>query len=336
MPTITLPRLEFTRVLRRAWLAFAAALLAVTATTPARAAFPDKPIRVVIGFPAGGPLDQHARLLTDRLQAVLGQPIIIDYKSGAGGTVGAQDVMKAPPDGYTLMLANTGVMVINPALYSKLPYSTLKDFTPIARTAMQPLALLVNPKLPVNTLKEFIDYSRARPGQINYGSAGNGGISHLVPEMFKNATGLFMVHIPYRGSAPAFTDLMGGQVQFMGESIPQAANYHRQGKVRALAVTSKERNPALPDVPTVIESGIKGFEVVGFYGFLAPAGLPKDVTARLSDAFKQVMANPDIRNRMVTQGADPAFMGSDEFAQFLASETPRWAQAVKASGAKLD
>jgi tripartite-type tricarboxylate transporter receptor subunit TctC len=300
------------------------------------AAYPDKPIRVVIGFPAGGPLDQHARLLTDRLQAVLGQPIIIDYKSGAGGTVGAQDVMKAPADGYTLMLANTGVMVINPALYSKLPYSTLKDFTPIARTAMQPLALLVNPKVPANTLKEFIAYAKSKPGQINYGSAGNGGISHLVPEMFKSATGLFMVHIPYRGSAPAFTDVMGGQVQFMAESIPQAANYHKQGKVRALAVTSKERNPALPDIPTVIESGIKGFEVVGFYGFLAPTGLPKDITAKLSDAFKQVMTSAEIRNRMITQGADPAFLGSEEFAQFLASETPRWAEAVKASGAKLD
>lgn len=300
------------------------------------AAYPDKPIRVVIGFPAGGPLDQHARLLTDRLQAVLGQPIIIDYKSGAGGTVGAQDVMKAPADGYTLMLANTGVMVINPALYTRLPYNTLKDFTPIARTAMQPLALLVNPKVPANTLKEFIAYAKSKPGQINYGSAGNGGISHLVPEMFKSATGLFMVHIPYRGSAPAFTDVMGGQVQFMAESIPQAANYHKQGKVRALAVTSKERNPALPDIPTVIESGIKGFEVVGFYGFLAPAGLPKDITAKLSDAFKQVMTSPDIRNRMVTQGADPAFLGSDEFAQFLVNETPRWALAVKASGAKLD
>ncbi|OYZ75718.1 MAG: LacI family transcriptional regulator [Polaromonas sp. 39-63-203] len=316
--------------------AWAGCLLLAAVAQSAHAAFPDKPVRVVIGFPAGGPLDQHARLLTERLQAVLGQPIIIDYKSGAGGTVGAQEVIKAPADGYTLMLANTGVMVINPALYTRLPYSTLRDFTPIARTAMQPLALLVNPKVPVNSLKEFIDYSRARPGQVNYGSAGNGGISHLVPEMFKNATGLFMVHIPYRGSAPAFTDLMAGQVQFMGESIPQAAAYHKQGKVRALAVTSKERNPALPDVPTVIESGIMGFEVVGFYGFLAPAGLPKDVTAKLSEAFRQVMASPDIRSRMVAQGADPAFMGSEEFAQFLATETPRWAQAVKASGAKLD
>jgi tripartite-type tricarboxylate transporter receptor subunit TctC len=262
--------------------------------------------------------------------------VLIDYKSGAGGTVGAQEVMKAPADGYTIMLANTGVMVINPALYGKLPYATLRDFVPLARTAMQPLALLVNPKVPAKTLPEFISYVRSRPGQINYGSAGNGGISHLAPEMFKTATGLFMVHIPYRGSAPAFTDLMGGQVEFMAESIPQAAAYHKQGKVRALAVTSRERNPALPDIPTAIESGIKNFEVVGFYGFLAPAATPKDVVAKLSDAFKQVLAMPDIRNRMITQGADPAYLGSDDFAKFLAAEMPRWAEAVTKSGAKLD
>lgn len=317
---------QFTTLLATLMLAFG-----VTAQT-----FPSKPVRIVVGFPAGGPLDQHARLLSDKLQAILGQPVLIDYKAGAGGTVGAQEVMKAAPDGHTLMLANTGVMVINPALYSRLPYATLKDFTPVARTAMQPLALLVNPKLPVSSLQEFITYTRARPGQINYGSAGNGGISHLVPEMFKNATGLFMVHIPYRGSAPAFTDLMAGQVQFMAESIPQAANYHKQGKVRALAVTSRSRNPALPDIPTVMETGIKDFEVVGFYGFLAPAGTPKEVVAKLSEAFRQVLALPEIRNRMITQGADPAFLGADDFAKFLASEMPRWASAVLKSGAKLD
>jgi tripartite-type tricarboxylate transporter receptor subunit TctC len=315
---------------------FAFAATALAGCTLATAAFPEKPVRIVVGFPAGGPLDQHARLLSDKLQAALGQPVLIDYKSGAGGTVGAQEVMKAPADGYTLMLANTGVMVINPALYSKLPYATLKDFTPVARTAMQPLALLVNPKLPVNSLKDFVDYTRVRPGQVNYGSAGNGGISHLAPEMFKTETGLFMVHIPYRGSAPAFTDLMAGQVQFMAESIPQAANYHKQGKVKALAVTSRERNPALPDVPTVIEAGIKGFEVVGFYGFLAPAGTPKEVVTKLSDAFKQVLGNPEVRNRMITQGADPAFLGADDFAKFLATEMPRWADAVRKSGARLD
>ena len=314
----------------------AAAALACLSLAASAQGFPTKPIRVVIGFPAGGPLDQHARLLADKLQSVLGQPVVVDYKAGAGGTVGAQEVMKAPADGHTLMLANTGVMVINPALYSRLPYSTLKDFTPIARTAMQPLALLVNTGVPAKNLQEFMAYAKARPGQVNFGSAGNGGISHLVPEMFKSATGLYMVHIPYRGSAPAFTDLMGGQVQFMAESIPQAAAYHKQGKVRALAVTSRERNPALPDVPTVIESGIKGFEVVGFYGFLAPAGTPKDVVAKLSEAFGQVMQSPEVKNRMVSQGADPAYLGAEDFAKFLASEMPRWADAVKKSGAKLD
>ncbi len=306
------------------------------AASCAWAAYPDRPVHLIIGFPAGGPLDQHARLLSDKLQAALGQPVIIDYRPGAGGSVGAEAVAKSAADGYTILLANTGVLVINGALYTRLPYNTLRDFTPLARTAMQPLALLVNNDVPARTLREFIDYTRRNPGKINYGSAGNGGISHLVPEMFKSATGLFMVHIPYRGSAPAFTDLMGAQVQFMAESIPQAASYHKQGKVRALAVTSKERNPALPEVPTAIESGLSGFEVVGFYGFLAPAGTPKDVVARLSEAFRQVLANPEVRNRMVTQGADPAFMGSDEFGRFLAAETPRWAAAVKASGAKLD
>lgn len=319
--------------------AIAKSLIAITliaACAQSMAAYPEKPIKIIMGFPAGGPLDQHARLLVDKLQAILGQPVLVDYKPGAGGSVGAESVAKSPADGYTLMLANTGVMVINGSLYSKLPYNTLRDFVPIARTAQQPLALLINPAVPAKTLKEFMDYTRKNPGKINYGSAGNGGISHIVPEMFKTATGLFMVHIPYRGSAPAFTDLMAGQVHFMAESIPQAANYHKQGKVRALAVTSKERNPALPDIPTAIESGIKGFDVVGFYGFLAPAATPKDVVAKLSDAFKQVLNNPEIKSRMVSQGADPAFMGSEEFAQFLAQQTPIWAKAVAASGAKVD
>ena len=312
------------------------AITLIAACAHSMAAYPEKPIKIIMGFPAGGPLDQHARLLVDKLQSILGQPVLVDYKPGAGGSVGAESVAKSPADGYTLMLANTGVMVINGSLYSKLPYNTLRDFVPIARTAQQPLALLVNPAVPAKTLKEFMDYTRKNPGKINYGSAGNGGISHIVPEMFKTATGLFMVHIPYRGSAPAFTDLMAGQVHFMAESIPQAANYHKQGKVRALAVTSRERNPALPDIPTAIESGIKGFDVVGFYGFLAPAATPKDVVAKLSDAFKQVLNNPEIKSRMVSQGADPAFMGSEEFTQFLAQQTPMWAKAVAASGAKVD
>ena len=332
-----LNRLSPTHPIRRTLVAaIAAAGLGLNTNLAQAQGFPTRPIKIVIGFPAGGPLDLHARLLADRLGQILGQTVLIDYKAGAGGTVGAQEVMRANPDGHTIMLANTGVMVINPAVYGKLPYATLRDFVPIARTAMQPLALLVNPSVPVQTLPEFLAYLKARPGKVNYGSAGNGGISHLVPEMFKTATGTFMVHIPYRGSAPAFADLMAGQVQFMAESIPQAAMYHKQVRVRALAVTSRERNPALPDVPTAMESGIKDFEVVGFYGFLAPIATPREVVQRLSEAFKQVLNTPEIRDKMIAQGANPAFLGFDDFHRFIAQEAPRWAQAVQRSGAKID
>ena len=312
----------------------AAALLGLA--TLAQAAFPDKPVKILIGFPPGGPLDAHARLLADRLSQVLGQPVVIDYKAGAGGTVGAEFVAKSAPDGYTLLMANTGTMVINPAVYTKLGYQTLKDFVPVARTAQQPLALVVNPNVPAKTVQDLVALAKAKPGQLNYGSAGNGGISHLVPEMFKTATGVFIVHIPYRGSAPAFTDLLGGQVQVMAESIPQASQYVKQGKLRALAVTGRERNAALPDTPTFAEAGIKGLDVVGFYGVLAPAGTPKDVVAKLSDAFRQTLETPDIRTRMVQQGADPAFLPADAFAGYLATQMPVWAKAVKDSGTKLD
>ncbi len=301
-----------------------------------QAAYPDKPIKIIIGFPAGGPLDAHIRLLVDKLQSALGQTVIIDYKAGAGGTVGAQFVAQSPPDGYTLLLANTGTMVINPAIYTKAPYDTLKDFQPIARTAQQPLALIVNKDVPVNSLKELIAYAKANPGKLNYGSAGNGGISHLVPEMLKSETGIFMVHIPFKGSAPAFTDLIAGHVQFMAESVPQAANYAKQGKVKALAVTSAKRNSALPNTPTVIETGVANLEVVGFYGILAPKGTPPDVTNKLSQAFKETLESPDIQKRMIEQGADPAYLNADQFTKFLATEMPRWAKVANQAGAKLD
>ena len=313
-----------------------AAVALLGLATLAQAAFPDKPVKILIGFPPGGPLDAHARLLADRLGQVLGQPVIIDYKAGAGGSVGAEFVAKSAPDGYTLLMANTGTMVINPAVYTKLGYQTLKDFAPVARTAQQPLALVVNPAVPAKSVQELVALAKARPGQLNYGSAGNGGISHLVPEMFKTATGTYIVHIPDRGSAPAFTDLLAGQVQVMAESIPQASQYVKQGKLRALAVTGRDRNAALPDTPTFAEAGIQGLDVVGFYGVLAPAGTPKDVVAKLSDAFGQTLNTPEIRARMVQQGADPAFMPADTFAAYLAAQLPVWAKAVKDSGTKLD
>jgi tripartite-type tricarboxylate transporter receptor subunit TctC len=227
-------------------------------------------------------------------------------------------------------------MVINPAIYTKSQYDTLKEFQPVARTAQQPLALIVNKDVAANSLKELITYAKANPGKLNYGSAGNGGISHLVPEMLKSETGIFMVHIPFKGSAPAFTDLIAGHVQFMAESVPQAAIYAKQGKVKALAVTSAKRNPALPNTPTVIETGIANLEVVGFYGILAPKGTPPEVVNKLSQAFKETLENPEIQKKMIDQGADPAYLNADQFTKFLAAEMPRWANAVKQAGAKLD
>ena len=194
-------------------LKFATFLMLFGFTTVAQAAFPDKPIKIIVGFPPGGPLDTHARLLIDQLQKNLGQPVIIDYRPGAGGSIGADFVFKAPADGYTLLMANTGTMVINPFVYTKNAYVTLRDFTPIARTAQQPLALVVNNDVPVKTFAEFIDYAKKNPGKVNYGSAGNGGISHLVPKMLEQATGIDLVHVPYKGTEPAFTDLLAGQVQ---------------------------------------------------------------------------------------------------------------------------
>lgn len=313
-----------------------ATLLAISSIASAQAPYPNKPIKIIVGFPPGGPLDTHARVLLDQLQKHLGQPVIIDYKPGAGGSIGANEVIKSPADGYTLLMANTGTMVINPFVYTKNIYDTLRDFTPIARTAQQPLALIVNNDFPAKTFAEFVAYSKANPGKVNFGSAGNGGISHLVPEMLEDAVGIKMVHVPYKGTAPAFTDLLAGQVQFMSESIPQVTQYLKAGKIRALAMTGGTRNAAIPDVPTMAEVGVKNFEVVGFYGVLGPAKLPADVLAKLSDAFRKTLASDDVKTKMVSQGADPAFLGSAEFAAFLKIESARWQAAVKKANVKLD
>lgn len=317
--------------------AAALALGLVASQTAAAQNFPTKqPIKIIVGFPPGGPLDTHARVLLDQLQKQLGQTVIIDYKPGAGGSIGADAVAKAPADGYTLLMANTGTMVINQFVYPKNPYDTLRDFTPIARTAQQPLALVVNNDVPAKTLQEFIALAKKQPGKLNFGSAGNGGISHLVPEMFMDAAGIEIVHVPYKGTAPAFQDLLAGQVQFMAESIPQVSQYVKAGKVRALAMTGAERNNAIPDVPTMKEAGIKDFVVVGFYGVLAPAKTPPEVVAALSNAFKKALESEEVKTKMVSQGADPAFLDSAGFTGFLKTELGRWGAAVKKAGVTLN
>lgn len=320
---------------RRTFLTASGATLFPAFDAFAQSAWPTKPIRFVVPFAPGGSSEIIARTVAGELSKTLGQNVFVDNKPGASGNIAMAEVAHAD-DQHTLILGHIGTLAVNPYMYDKIPYDPNKDFKPVSLLAKVPSLYVVNANLPVQNLKDFIALAKSKPGQLNYGSAGNGGISHLVPEMFKTATGLFMVHIPYRGSAPAFTDLMGGQVQFMAESIPQAAAYHKQGKVKALAVTSRERNAALPEVPTAIESGLKEFEVVGFYGFLAPANLPREVSAKLSDAFRQVLGSAEIRGRMTAQGADPAFLGSEDFAKYLAAEMPRWAEAVKKSGARMD
>ena len=322
--------------MKLARLFFTALAVTLVSTGAFGQSFPEKPIKIIVGFPPGGPLDTHLRLLTDQLQKALGQSVIVDYKPGAGGSLAADFVIKSPADGYTLLMANTGTMVINPHVYTKNSYDTLRDFTPIARTAQQPLALVVNNDVPVKNFAEFREYTKKNPGKINFGSAGNGGISHLVPVMLSDAMGIEMVHVPYKGTAPAFTDLLAGQVQFMSESIPQITQYLKAGKIRALAMTGRERNPAIADVPTMKEVGVDGFEVVGFYGILAPAKLPASVTAKLSDAFKTVLGQDEIKSRMIAQGADPAFLDSAAFNAFLKTENARWAAAVKKANVKLD
>jgi tripartite-type tricarboxylate transporter receptor subunit TctC len=238
-------------------------------STPALAAFPERPIRLIIGFPgrrpAGHPRPPAGPTACSNCS---GSRSSSTTSPGPAARSGPNSLPNRRRTAITLLVANTGTMVINPALYPKLPYTMLRDLVPVARTAQQPLALIVNPAVPARDIREFIRYAKANPGKLNYASAGNGGISHLVPEMFKQATGVFMVHLPYRGSAPAFSDVLAGHAQFMAESIPQVTQYVKQGKVRALAVTSRERSPALPDVPTLIESGLSQFDVVGFYGVL--------------------------------------------------------------------
>ena len=303
---------------------------------PAHAAYPDKPITVVVPYPPGGATDIIARKLAAPLGQRLGQPVIVENKAGAGTAIGAALVAKSAPDGYTLLISSNTTFTVNAALKNSLPYDPQKDFESVGLIGSSPLVLLAHPKVPANTVKELIALSHKDGKGLNFGSFGVGTTAHMAGEMFKVMTGANMVHVAYRGSAPAMTDLIGGQIPLTFDTNVAAMPQMATGKVKAIAVTSRQRNQALPDVPTAIESGIKGFEVVGFYGFLAPAGTPKEAVARLSDAFKQVLELPDVRNRMVSQGADPAFLGHEDFARFLATEMPRWAEAVKQSGAKQD
>ncbi len=321
-------------------------LLASTAlplVAHAQSAWPNRPVRIVVPFSAGGTTDILARAIAPELQRVFGQPFIVDNKPGAGGNSGAAEVAKSPADGYTLLMGTVGTHAINPALYPKMPYDHIKDFAPVTLVAGVPNVVVMNPasaqKYGINTLADLVRAAKANPGKLNLASSGNGTSIHLSAELFKSLTGTFMLHLPYRGSGPALIDLIGGNVDLMFDNLPSALPHIKSGKLKALAVTSAQRSGALPEVPTVAEAGgplLKHYEASSWFGLLAPAGTPADVVSRIQQETAKAMATPLIKERLLSQGAIPGGMSPADFTHFIAAETKKWAQVVKASGAKID
>jgi len=323
---------------RRLLCALALALPAAWANAQA---WPAKPIRIVVPFAAGGTTDILARALAPELQKALGQPVIVDNKPGAGGNLGAAEVAKSAPDGYTLLMGTVGTHGINAALYPKMPYDPIKDFVPVSLVAGVPNVLVFNPakaeQLGIKNVADLIKYAKANPGKLNMASSGNGTSIHLSGELFKSMTGTYMVHFPYRGSGPALIDLMGGSMDLMFDNLPSSMPHIKAGKLKALAVTSGVRSQALPDVPTIAEAGpVKGYEASSWFGLLAPAGTPMDVVNRVQQETAKALSAPALKERLQAQGAIPSGNTSAEFARLIDSETKKWAQVVKVSGAKVD
>ena len=323
---------------RTVGIAIAAAFAALFAApfAGAQGTYPTKPIRIVVPFPAGGTADILARAAAQRLAETLGQPAVVDNRPGAGGNIGAELVAKAPPDGYTLLMGTVGTHAINASLYSKMPYDHVRDFAPIILVAGVPNVLVVHPSVPAGSVKELIAYAKANPGKLNFASSGSGTSIHLAGELFKTMAGVQMAHVPYKGSAPAVTDLLGGQVQLMFDNLPSALPHIKAGKLKALAVTSATRAAALPDVPTVAESGLAGFDATSWFGLLAPAGTPEPIIARLNSEVAKWLATAEAKEKMAGLGANTAGHSTDEFVRHIAAETSKWAKVVKESGAKVD
>ena len=300
------------------------------------ATYPAKPVRLVVPFPAGGTTDILARAVAQRLSEAWGRQVIVDNRPGAGGNIGSDLVAKAAPDGYTLLMGTVGTHAINPSLYKNMPYDHVKDFAPVILVAGVPNVLVVNPSLPVHSVTELIAYAKANPGKLSFASGGPGSPHHLYGELLKSMTGIEMTHVPYKGSAPALTDLIGGQVQLMFDNLPSSLPFIKAGKLRALAVTSGARAAALPDLPTLAESGLPGFEASSWFGVLAPAGTPRDIVAKLNGAIAGWLASPEAKEKLLAQGAIAAGGTPEDFARHIGAETSKWAKVVKASGAHID
>ncbi len=312
------------------------AIAGALGAAPAAADYPDQPIHLVVPFPAGGGADNLARMIMPRVEKILGQPIVIDNRPGAGGNIGAEIVARASPDGYTLLYGTNGTHAINKSLYAKLPFDPIKDFAPVSRMTQIAAMLIVNPAFPAETVGALIAYAKAHPGVVNFASAGNGTTSHLAGVLFASMTDIDIVHIPYRGGAAAALGLIGGQVQMMIDVMPNAYPLVKGGKVRGIAVTTAHRSPAAPEFPTIAESGVPGFEVSAWDGILAPAGTPIAVIDKLNAAIRQALEDPQLVAQLQASGAQPVPGTPADFAHHISAESEKWAAVVKRSGAKVD
>ena len=298
--------------------------------------YPARPLRLIVPTAPGGGTDFTGRLVAAKLSETMGQQVVVENRGGGGGSVGADNAAKATPDGYTLLLGSIATHAVNPALYKKLPYDHLKDFASVSLIGTVPNALVVHPSLPVKSMQEFITYAKANPGKINYGSSGVGSPPHLSMELLRSMTGINLVHVPYKGAGPALADLLGGQVQAMCTSLAGLINFVKSGRVRALGVTTAKRNPQLPDVPTIVESGVPGYEVTIWYAVFAPVATPKAIVDKLNAEMVKALNSSEMKERMALQGMDPAPSTPAELTAFVKVETAKWAKAAKDSGATAE
>jgi tripartite-type tricarboxylate transporter receptor subunit TctC len=316
-------------------LALAACALAA-ASGPSFAQYPVKPVRIIVPYPPGGTTDILARLVATRLTDKLGQTFIVENRPGAAGAIGSQAVAKSAPDGYTLVMGTVSSHGINSALYKSLPYDPVKDFAPVTNVASTPNVITVNPELPVRNLGELLKLAKEKPGKLNFGSTSQGGSPHMSAELLKMMTGADLVHVPYKGAGPMLADLIGGQVQIGFDNLPSSMSHIRSGKVRALAVTTPARWPGAPEIPTVAESGVAGYEVSGWFGLLAPAGTPKAVVDTLYKALSEILKQPDVQKQMLELGAAPVGNPPDAFGRQIAGEVEKWKKVVAATGVKAE